>query len=69
MDLSLRSIKTNHWSADIFEKHVTSMIYTLKLAIQSGDTGQLLPFLTDANWCHYGCPLSSQTQTVYVFDP
>ena len=41
MDLSLRSIKTNHWSADIFEKHVTSMIYTLKLAIQSGDTGQL----------------------------
>ena len=49
MDLSLRSIKTNHWSADIFEKHVTSMIYTLKLAIQSGDTGQLLPFLTDAN--------------------
>ena len=50
MDLGLQSIKTNNWSADNFEKHVTSMSCTLEPAIQSGDTGQQIPFLTAANW-------------------
>ena len=49
MDLSLRSIKTNNWSADDFKKHVTSMSCTLELAIQSGDTGQRIPFLPVVN--------------------
>ena len=44
MDLTLRSIKTNRWSADNFNKHVTSMRCTLELAIQSCDTGQRIPF-------------------------
>ena len=35
MDLSLRSIKTNNWSADKFKKHVTSMSFTLEPAIQA----------------------------------
>ena len=34
MDLSLQSIKTNHWSADNLKKHVTSM----------NDTGQWIPY-------------------------
>ena len=49
MDLGLQSIKTNNWSADNFEKHVTSMSCTLEPAIQSGDTGQRIPFLTAVN--------------------
>ena len=49
-DLSLRSIKTNIWSSDDFKKHVTSMSCTLVFAMQSGDTGQQIPFLTAANW-------------------
>ena len=48
MDLSLRStiIKTNNWSADNFKnwKHFTSMSCTLEPMIQSGDTGQQIPF-------------------------
>ena len=41
MDLSLQSIKTNHWSVDNLKKHVTSM----------NDTGQWIPggFLTAVN--------------------
>ena len=35
MDLSLRSIKTNNWSADKFKKQVTSMSCTLEPAIQA----------------------------------
>ena len=46
MDQSLRSIKTNNWSADNLEKHVTSMSFTLEPAIDSSDTGQRIPFLT-----------------------
>ena len=49
IDLSLRSIKTNNWPGDNVKKHVTSMSCTLEL-IQSGDTGQRLPFLTAVNW-------------------
>ena len=49
MDLSLRSIKTNNWSAHNFKKHVTSMSCTLEHAIQSGDTGQQIPFLIAVN--------------------
>ena len=49
MDLSLRSIKTNNWSADNFKKHVTSMSCTLQPAIQSCDTGQWVPFLKAVN--------------------
>ena len=33
MNLSLRSIKTNNWSADDFKKHVTSMSCTLEPAL------------------------------------
>ena len=44
MNLSLRSIKTNNWSADNFKKHVTSMSCTLEPALQSGATGQRIPF-------------------------
>ena len=50
MDLSLWSIKTNNWSADNLKKHATSMNCTLKHALQSGDTGQLMPSLTAVNW-------------------
>ena len=49
MDLSLRSIKTNNWSADNFKKHVTSISCTLQPAIQSCDTGQWVPFLKTVN--------------------
>ena len=35
MNLSLRSIKTNYWSADNFKKHSNSMSCTLECAIQS----------------------------------
>ena len=49
MDLNLRSIKTNNWWADDFKKNVTSMSCTLELAIQSGDTGQRIPFLPAVN--------------------
>ena len=49
LDLSLRSIKTNKWSADNFNKYVTSMSCTLELAIQSCDTGQRIPYLTAVN--------------------
>ena len=52
MDLSLRSIKTNNWSADIFKKYVTSMSCTLEPMIHSGDTGQGIPFLTAVNIDH-----------------
>ena len=38
MHLSLRSIKTNNWSADNCKKHVNSMSCTLEPAIQSADT-------------------------------
>ena len=47
MDLSLQStIKTNNWPADNFKnwKHITSMSCTLESTIQSGDTGQQIPF-------------------------
>ena len=44
MDVSLQSIKTNNWSANNFKKHVTSMSCTLEPTIQSGDTGQRVPF-------------------------
>ena len=44
MNLGLRSIKTNNWSADNFKKHVTSMSCTLEPALQSGATGQQIPF-------------------------
>ena len=44
MNLSLRSIKTNNWSADNFKKHVTSTSCTLEPALQSGATGQRIPF-------------------------
>ena len=50
MDLSLQSIKTNKWSVDNFKKHVTLMNCTLEPAIQSGDTGQQVPFLIAVNW-------------------
>ena len=40
MGLSLRSIKTNNWSAINFKKHVSSMSCTLRPSLQSGDTGQ-----------------------------
>ena len=46
MDLSLRSIKTNNWSADIFIKQVTSMSCTLEPPDAVYDTGQQIPFLT-----------------------
>ena len=49
MDLSLRSIKTNNWLVDNFNKHVTSVSCTLKPAIQSDDTGQQMTFLTAVN--------------------
>ena len=49
MDLSLRSIKTNNWSADNFKKHVTSISCTLQPVIQSCDTGQWVPFLKAVN--------------------
>ena len=49
MDLSLRSIKTNNWSADNVKKDVTSMSCTLQPAIQSCDTGQWVPFLKAVN--------------------
>ena len=49
MDLSLQSIKTNNWSADNFKKHNTSMSCTIEPTIQSGDTGQQIPFLTAVN--------------------
>ena len=47
MDLGLQS--TNNWSVDNFKKHVTSMSCTLEPAIQSGDIGQQIPFLTAVN--------------------
>ena len=49
MDLSLRSIKTNNWSADNVKKDVTSMSCTLQPAIQSCDTGQWVPLLKAVN--------------------
>ena len=49
MDLSLRSIKTNNWSADNVKKHVTLMSCTLQPAIQSCDTGQWVPLLKAVN--------------------
>ena len=49
MDLSLRSIKTNNWSADKFKKQVTSMSCILEPAIPDDDTGQWMPFLTAVN--------------------
>ena len=49
MDLSLRSIKANNWPVDNFKKHITSMSRTLEPVIQSGDTGQRMPFLTAVN--------------------
>ena len=39
MDMSLRSFKTNNWSADNYKKQVTSTRCALQPAIQSGDTG------------------------------
>ena len=42
--LRLRSIKTKNWSADNFKKHVKAMSYTPEPAIQSGYTGQQIPF-------------------------
>ena len=50
MDQSLRSIKTDNWSAVNFKKHVTSMSFTLEPAIESCDNGQRIPFLTAGNW-------------------
>ena len=44
MDPRLWSIKTNNWSADNYKKHVTSMSCTFEPVIQSGDTGQHIPF-------------------------
>ena len=44
MDPSLRSIKTNNCSEYNFKRHLTSMSYTLELAIQSGGTGQRISF-------------------------
>ena len=44
MDLSLQSIKTNNWSVDNLKKKTVSC--TLEAAIQSGDTGPRMPFLT-----------------------
>ena len=50
MDLSLLSIiKTNNWSADNFKKTSHPMSCTIGPAIQSGDTGQWIPFLTAVN--------------------
>ena len=50
MDLSLRSFKTNNWSAGNFKKtRHTSMSRTLEPMIHSGDTGQGIPFLTAVN--------------------
>ena len=50
MDLSLQSIKTNNWPADNFKKtHHLSELYFWAV-IQSGDTGQQMPFLTAVNW-------------------
>ena len=50
MDLSLRSIiKTNNWLVDNLKRHVTSMSCKLEPMIQSGDTGQHIPFLTAVN--------------------
>ena len=40
---------TNNWSVNNFKKHVTSMSCTLELAIQSGDTGLRISFLTAVN--------------------
>ena len=44
MDRSLRSIKTNNWPADNLKTQDTSTSCTLEPAIQSGDTGQWIPF-------------------------
>ena len=49
MDLSQQSIKTNNWSADNFKEHVPSMSCTFKLAKQTGNTGQWIPFLKAVN--------------------
>ena len=49
MDLSLQSIKTNNWPADNFKKHHLNELYFWAV-IQSGDTGQWMPFLTAVNW-------------------
>ena len=50
MDLSLQSIKTNNWPADNFKKtHHLNELYFWAV-IQSGDTGQQMPFLTAVNW-------------------
>ena len=56
MDQSLRSIKTDDWSADNFKKQVTSMSFTLEPAIESCDNGQRIPFLTAGNWPSHECP-------------
>ena len=40
LNLNLRSIKTNKWSADNFKKHAISMSCTLECAIQSCGNGQ-----------------------------
>ena len=47
MALSLQSIKTNNWSADNFRKTFHLNIHlALGPAIQSDETGQVIPFLT-----------------------
>ena len=50
MNLSLWSMKSNIWSADNFKKHVNSVSCTPEPAIQSGYTGQQIPFLRAVNW-------------------
>ena len=73
MDLSLQSIKTNNWSADNFKKHNTSMSCTIEPTIQSGDTGQRIPFLTAVNIDHNtdvykDVHYQVQTQIAYALD-
>ena len=46
MDLSLWS-KANNWSVDNFKEQVTAISGTLEPAIQSGDTGQRIPFFDE----------------------
>ena len=47
MDLSLQSIKTNNWSANNFRKTCHLNVHlALGPAIQSAETGQVIPFLT-----------------------
>ena len=66
MDLSLRSIKTNKWSADDLKKkkQATSMNCTLEHPLQSSETGRLLPLSIDQNMdIHY-----QVKQIVYALD-